>query len=412
MSEAKALYPRGPVLDWGSFRVVDAPGIGSVEDLPHTVFTTSGRAAIYHALLQLNLLPGSLVLVPTYHCPTMVAPVLLANLRVGYFGLTVDGLPDLTSIAPDAAGSAKAILVSHYFGIARSLAEVRAWCDERQIALIEDCAHCYFGAAGERPVGAWGDYCTASLAKFLPFSEGGLLGSALHPIRSLPIKAQGLKAQIKGAIDILEMTARYKRLTGLNRVINAVLSLRRAPKATVESGTQPSAPTAGSMMRDCDMGRIHSAPLWTTSLLRFILPRGRIIVQRQRNFYRYAENFGQTRGARQLFAIGDPRWASAAPYVFPLWVDDAERVYAMTRKLQLPIFRWDRIWPGTPQLDSDTGTQWSRHVLQLLCHQNLEVADIDTISAAVLDIISNNEALSDSGLKKRTDDVQMAPCST
>ena len=37
-------------------------------------------------------------------------------------------------------------------------AEVRAWCDAQSIALIEDCAHSFFGTAGNRPVGAWGDY--------------------------------------------------------------------------------------------------------------------------------------------------------------------------------------------------------------------------------------------------------------
>jgi perosamine synthetase len=382
-------YPRGPILDWNSFRVVDAAGIGSVEDLEHVAFTTSGRAAIHHALLQLRLLPGSLVLVPTYHCPTMVAPVILAGLKVGYFGLTPEGLPDLASIDPTMAAAAKVILVSHYFGLARSLANVRQWCDERGIALIEDCAHCYFGNAGERPIGAWGDYCTASLAKFMPFSEGGLLASAKHEIDDLGMKSQGLKAQLKGAVDVLEMASRYQRLAGLNVFINAVLKLRRtSQRATVEDST-PHLVTEESMMRDCDMDRIKLAPLWTTLLLRSVLPRGGIIVQRQRNFSRYAEHFRHIDGARQLVATGDPGWDSAAPYVFPLWVEDADRVYEATRKLRLPIFRWDRIWPGTPLREGDAGPQWSRHVLQLLCHQNLDDNDIDNISLTMRDLITS-----------------------
>ena len=134
--------PRGPTLDWSSFRIVDAPGLSSIEDLAHTTFTTSGRAAIYHAVLQLQLLPGSTVLVPSYHCPTMVAPVILANLNVAYFGVRADGLPNLDTIDAATATKSKAMLVSHYFGLAHSLSEVRQWCDDRGIALIEDCAHC------------------------------------------------------------------------------------------------------------------------------------------------------------------------------------------------------------------------------------------------------------------------------
>ena len=77
--------------------LTDAPGIPSVEDLPHIAFTTSGRSAIYQTLLQLQLPPNSAVLVPTYHCPTMVAPVLLADLQPIYFG--VRALAGLTKVA-------------------------------------------------------------------------------------------------------------------------------------------------------------------------------------------------------------------------------------------------------------------------------------------------------------------------
>ena len=189
--------PKGPLLDWSSFQLTDAPGIPSVEDLPHIAFTTSGRSAIYQTLLQLQLPPNSTVLVPTYHCPTMVAPVLLADLQPIYFGVRTDGLPNLHSIDPAVALHARAMIVSHYFGLAQSLHEVRDWCDSHGIVLIEDCAHCYFGQAGERPIGAWGDYCTASLSKFFPVPEAGLLGSAHHTVRSLQLARQGLKAQIK-----------------------------------------------------------------------------------------------------------------------------------------------------------------------------------------------------------------------
>jgi perosamine synthetase len=175
----RAPLPLKPVLGWTSFsRTEESLRLPSIDDIKYTVITTSGRAAIYQALLQLRLAPGSVVLVPTYHCPTIIAPVILANLEVAYFGLRPDGLPNLDTIDAATAGQARAMIVSHYFGLARSLAEVRQWCDEHQVALIEDCAHCYFGNAGERPVGTWGDLAAASLSKFFPVPEGGILASA------------------------------------------------------------------------------------------------------------------------------------------------------------------------------------------------------------------------------------------
>lgn len=385
------LLPRGPVLGWSSFHVVNAPGIASVEDIRHKAYTTSGRAAIYQALLQLKLPQGSTVLVPTYHCPTMVAPVILANLNVAYFGIDANGLPLLDTIDAQAAPSCKAMLVSHYFGRANSLAEVRQWCDERGIALIEDCAHCFFGDAGDRPIGAWGDIATASLSKFLPIPEGGVLASAHRPIAPLRLAAPSLKAQLKGVIDVLELAARHQRFTGLNTFLRFVFRLknaRAAAKFAAESQAgKAGESTAETVMRDCDMARIAQAPLKASMALRALLPRGRIIVRRQQNYDCYAHYLHRVPGAHPLFGLPSAAASQIAPYVFPLWVDDADRVYLALRASELPVFRWDRIWPGTPELDGDFGPLWSRHVLQLLCHQDLSQADVEQTCRTVISLL-------------------------
>lgn len=392
MSIEDSPLPRGPVLDWGSFRIVDAPRISSIENLAHTAFTTSGRAAIYQALLQLRLAPGSTVLVPTYHCPTMVAPVPLANLNAAYFGLRADGLPDLDSIDAATAAQSKAMIVSHYFGLARSLADVRRWCDEHGIALIEDCAHCYFGDAGGLPVGSWGDFSTASLSKFFPVSEGGLLASERRPISDLGLSRPGLKAQMKGWIDVLDLAIKYKRFFGLNNVLTLLLGLKNSYLRPEHKAGNPMDGPATSMMQDCDMTRITQAPLSASMILKSILPRGRIIARRQRNFALYARNLAGVPGARPLFPVTTAVSAKFAPYVFPLWVDDPDPVYQALRKLELPVFRWDRIWPGTPHMEGDSGPLWSHHVLQLLCHQDLSDADIERTSRTLLGLLSAEPA--------------------
>jgi hypothetical protein len=284
------------------------------------------------------------------------------------------------------------MLVSHYFGLANSLAEVRQWCNERGIALIEDCAHCYFGDAGERQVGDWGDYATASLSKFLPVPEGGLLASAHRPIQNLKLAPQGFRAQVKGWVDVFELATKYKRLLGLNRLMAGIFWLknpRNRLQTVTSANTAPTSalpkPDAANLMRDSDMARIALAPLSATQSLKALLPRGRIIARRQQNFATYAGYFAHVNGARPLFPLPSK---AVAPYVFPLWVDDAERVYREIRARDLPVFRWDRIWPGTPLLDGDVGPLWSQHVLQLLCHQDLSKADIDDTAQAILGLLT------------------------
>ena len=62
----------------------------------------------------------------------------------------------------------RAILVAHLFGLSISLAEVRAICSKGGIGLIEDCAHCFFGAADGTSVDARGGFAIDSLPKAFP----------------------------------------------------------------------------------------------------------------------------------------------------------------------------------------------------------------------------------------------------
>ncbi|MCV2355504.1 DegT/DnrJ/EryC1/StrS family aminotransferase [Paucibacter sp. B2R-40] len=354
--------------------------------MAHSAYTTSGRAAIFQALIQLNLPAGSEVLLPTYHCPTMVAPVLLAGHRPSYFGICANGLPNLQGITPEQIQAARAMLVPHYFGLPQSLAHVRHWCDQHHIALIEDCAHSLFGVAGERNVGSWGDFATASLSKFLPVPEAGLLASASRPLQPMAMTTQGAVAQVKGVIDILELAAHHQRLAGLNSLGSAMLRIKKllrpvGPKQTTSAHGKSD---CQDFMAACDMGRIKARPLRVSTWLSQILPRQQIITRRRENFELYANLLGELKGAQPLMThIGALANSCAAPYVYPLWVDDAERVYHGLRLGGYPVFRWDRIWPGTPTLTGDVGPLWSHHVLQLLCHQDLCAEDISKTAAEV-----------------------------
>ncbi|MBK8535878.1 MAG: DegT/DnrJ/EryC1/StrS aminotransferase family protein [Candidatus Competibacteraceae bacterium] len=368
--------PRGPVLGWASFTGSRATTLPSVQELPQVALTTSGRAAIFQALSLLNLPAGSKVLVPTYHCPTMVAPVLLAGLQPIFYAVRADGLPDLDSLSRPVAANAKVLLVAHYFGFTRSLREVRGWCDQWGIVLIEDCAHAFFGQAGERSIGRWGDFAIASLSKFFPVPEGGLLASAYRPLDRLALASQDLKAAIKGWVDVIETGVTYRRWHGLNAGLNTLFRLKNRRRTV---GLSLPAPvdlpaSAMEMMTGCDMGRITQLPLMVSRLLLRILPRDRIVARRRENYRLYAEQFAATPGVRPLF----PELPlQTVPYVFPVWFDAADKVYAGLRAVGAPVFRWDRIWPGTPtDLPDDHGIAWSRHVLQFLCHQDLSATDV------------------------------------
>ena len=394
MTPVQRPLPKRPVLDWADFVGARQACLPSIADLAHRQLTTSGRAAIYHALKLANPTPGSAVLVPTYHCPTMIAPVVLLGLEPIFYPINAQGLPALELISDADARRANCLLAPHYFGITQSFAHLRQWCDATDTLLIEDGAHAFYGMAGERPVGAWGDYAITSLTKFFPILEGGLLASASRSIPALSLAPQTLKAELKAAFDISHMATAHGRLKGLGLFIDILRSGlgRSAPKRPEQTAATAPPPdpasTASPSMHDSDMARVNSAPLRSTRWLTAHLPQQQACTHRQRLFARYADALSALPGARPLHAKLP---ANTAPYAFPLWVDDAERIYHTLRIAGVPVYRWDRRWPGTPHLAGDQGPLWSTHVLQLLCHQSLSVDEADWTIATIRHTLLNHD---------------------
>lgn len=359
-----ARQPTRPTFGWDNLSGSRPAGLPAVDDLPHTRLLTSGRAALFAACRALGVQPGDSVLAPSYHCPTLVAPLRAAGAAVQFYALGADGLPLLEGLAP--APRTRAIVVMQLFGLPRSLAAVRAWCDARGIALVEDCAHSFFGQAGERPVGRWGDLATASVAKFFPVPEGGLLASA-RPLPPQALRPAGAKQQLKAWVDLLERGSEQGRLAGLNTALGALFRLKNGPPRPPSAGGPPRQMSEAEMMADCDLARSEQAPPALTRQL-FGLPRARIVARRRAHYEALYRGTQGLPGARPLLG---PLPEQAAPYVMPLWVDAPEPAYAALRAAGCAVFRWDRVWPGVPDFPGDHGARWRSHVLQLLCHQDL-----------------------------------------
>lgn len=359
--------PTRPTFGWDNLTGPRPAGLPAVDDLPHRRLLTSGRAALFAAMKALGLQPGDGVLAPSYHCPTLVAPLRAAGATVQFYPLDADGLPRLDGLVP--APRTRAIVVAQLFGLPRSLAAVRAWCDTHGIALVEDCAHSFFGQAGERPVGHWGELATASVSKFFPVPEGGLLASA-RPLPPQALRPAGARQQLKAWLDVAERASDARRLPGLNGLLGAVFRLKNGPARPHAAGGPPRAMNEAEMMADCDLARSEQLPPALTRQL-LGLPRGRIVARRRAHYEQLHGLALKLAGARPLLG---PLPDQAAPYVMPLWVDEAEPVYAALRAAGCAVFRWDRVWPGVPDFPDDHGARWRTHVLQLLCHQDLDEA--------------------------------------
>lgn len=387
--------PRLPRFGWATFSAAKDTSVPCILDSPDKVFTSSGRAAIAFALRELGVGRGDRVLVPTYHCPTMIAPVVAAGARPLFFAIDSAGTPQLDAIEKIDLSQVRAMIAAHYFGIPQPMARIRAFCDERKIALIEDCAHAMFGQADGRPIGRWGDYAIASLTKFLPTTDGGCLVSAHGPPRVPSMQRRPMFDELRSVVNALEIGAQHHGMPGFNRTLAAAVAIAKRFRGA--GGGDPAstrgADEANRTSNDPLTDFAAASPLWrrASTWSRWIARaahRQRIVASRRRNYHHLAALLASVPGARVLWPELPE---SAVPYVFPLWVAAPARFYQRVRRAGIPVFRWDHVWPGVPMLPGDCGPDWAVHVFQLGCHQDLDLDDLALMADTLREILLSAE---------------------
>jgi len=142
----------------------------------------SGRIALTYALKEVGCTPQDRLLLPAYHCASEVSVASQFTRRLSYFRITDTLAIDVDDLARKIDASTKAVIVIHYFGFpSDGFSAVRALCRERNIALVEDCAHVLPHPHDAAPLGRLGDYSIFSLWKILPVPNGGLFKNNRSP---------------------------------------------------------------------------------------------------------------------------------------------------------------------------------------------------------------------------------------
>ena len=390
------LVPRLPVLSWPYFFDRRRCSLPAVTDAGALTPTTSGRAAIAIALRTLGCKAGDRVLVPTYHCPTMVAPIAALGGVPVFYPINDAGSPQLDALEQQLQTGAIAVIVPHYFGLPRPMQAIRTLCDRYQAALIEDCAHAFFGLVEGRTIGAWGDFSIASLTKFFPVTEGGCLIQNRPNPPTIELGARDRSDSIKILADAVELGVIHERVHGLSLILGPLYraKYKMRGKAIQTQNPPPPEPDFDASVKQAKADFADGAlPFRQIASAAWRLVRlggsGRIVANRQANFNWLAERLSQLKGARPMSKHAGN---DGAPYVFPLWVDDPERVYQKVRLGGVPVFRWDDRWPGTPELPGDAGGAWSHHIFQIGCHQDLSAANLAWIADTLQQIIDGEPA--------------------
>jgi perosamine synthetase len=333
----------------------------------------------------------------------MVAAIVAIGAEPLFYAIDARGLPSIDFLDSQDLHEVRALVAVHYFGLPLCFAPLRAFCDARQITFLEDCAHSMFGIADSRAIGTWGDYAIASLTKFFPVSDGGIVARARcapPPGRltlSTKLLARQFVTEVRSMANAIEAGAARGGFAGVNtflRVGNTFHKtiLRRDVTPRVDEVPPPGLRESQPAFWLRDFARlkhgVHRATLFSQLICRHA-GLSRIVERRRANYLLLAELLKGVTGAYPLCPILPH---GAAPYVFPLYVDHPERSYQSVRKAGMPVYRWDELWPGVPQIAGDFGTDWATHVFQLGCHQDLNPAHIRAMAGVLRDILAESSS--------------------
>ncbi len=138
-----------------------------------TYFFEYARQSIKLALSLYGSYSDRTVLLPASLCPAVLQPFIDLNIKVYLYDLNEDFTVNEKSLFSLINKSVKFVYVIHYFGLIQDFTNLRKFCDEKGLVLIEDCALCGYNT--KLNIGQYGHFSAFSLWKFLPISNGALL---------------------------------------------------------------------------------------------------------------------------------------------------------------------------------------------------------------------------------------------
>lgn len=151
--------------------------IAARQDARFAVACSSGTTAVHAALIGLGISPGDEVITSPITDMGTLVPILYQGAVPVFADLTPRGyVLDPAAVEAAITDRTRAVVAVHLWGNPCDLAALRALCDARGIALVEDCAQAWGATYDGKPLGAFGHVATFSYNEFKHIScgDGGL----------------------------------------------------------------------------------------------------------------------------------------------------------------------------------------------------------------------------------------------
>ena len=384
------VIPMAPVISENSIQRSNLSSeIDSILSCTEKLHVTSGRAAIALALKHAGICENDEVLIPAFHCESMISPVHWCSAIPVFYQVNIDTSINNNDIENKITPLTKAIIVTHYFGSIQDLTQIKALCTDNGMILIEDCAHSFFGSKAGKAVGTQGDYAIASSMKFFPCFDGGVIASSKHSLHNIRLESQPTSIQFKAFFNIAERSMNYRRFGHIGKLLKVLLKakeqmwkfikkLRYSERITIS-------PPSSEGGYGLDENWIHKRISLPSLLVIKNSNYTRIIEKRRTHYNTLLNAFKNLKEAHPLFETFNQEYV---PLVFPLFVDEPEQVFEILKQQGVPIWRFGEFLDE--QINNElcpNSVTLSKHVLQFPCHQELTTQEIEWMIEKILHAI-------------------------
>ncbi len=348
----------------------------------------SARYALAGGLTALGLKPGDAILLPSYNCGVEIDPILHSKIKPVFYRIDKNLLVDCDDIMKKITGDVKAILVTHFLGFPQPVNQVGKICSEKNLFLIEDCAHALLSSLDGKPLGSFGDISIFSLLKTLPVPNGGV--SAINN-RNIDHdhypKKPNLFATLLYATELLKKRTQSNNSVieyGLGALYNGVYFSLLSARLALAAFRKYFNPRGLYLVKPDSQLFVEGLRPWgISSLSKKIISKTNLEEVkkiRRRNFEYLLSHFLKNERGILPFRELPP---GVCPLFFPIILESSQQREAVYKRLKsrgvITHPWWDRFHPGVQWEEFPEAVYLKRRLFGFPIHQDLTLKHLDHV---------------------------------
>ena len=312
------------------------------------------------------------ILVPAYCHGVEMQALQRAGATLRYYPVHGDMTVRVDEVASRVTSRTRAVYLIHYAGFPGPVEEFSDFCQSRGLRLIEDCALSLLSKRGDRWLGSFGDAAIFCLYKTLPLPNGGavVVKNGVAPPRAAII-APSLASTVSYTVSAALRRHHVTRAAGDDgEERHRWLTRERVKPIMARLGLEKVA------TEDFDAAQIDLAMSGVCHTVISAQDFEGIAANRRRNFQHLLSRLG---GRFPL--VFDTLADGVCPLFFPVLTPRKLAIAARMADQGIETVNfWANHAPGVREGDYPDVDALRKTVLELPCHQDLDIEDMDRIA--------------------------------